>query len=264
MFNINTKWEGIGISSYLLINFWFTRIQANKSAIKALVVNRVGDMFLSIGFFAMFFVFGNLDYSTIFSLAPFINETIITIIGLLLLFAAMGKSAQLGLHTWLPDAMEGRVYIGTIIIFSFIWHSGMSTEFLTIGLPPVLLSVPKSVLGSITGCMLGDGSIRRNSALKGNARYGITMKKSSRNSIESLRMTVFPYFKPSILIAYPNVMLAKHFGKTVQQYHFSTISSPFFSELHSLWYVWNNDLNKYQKIIPSTIFDMFTVESLAH
>lgn len=96
-------WEGIGISSYLLINFWFTRIQANKSAIKALVVNRVGDMFLSVAFFALFFVFGNLDYSTIFSIAPFINETIITIIGLLLLLAAMGKSAQLGLHTWLPD-----------------------------------------------------------------------------------------------------------------------------------------------------------------
>ncbi|RYE15168.1 MAG: hypothetical protein EOP34_04220 [Rickettsiales bacterium] len=96
-------WEGIGISSYLLINFWYTRIQANKSAIKALVVNRVGDMFLSVGFFAMFFVFGNLDYSTVFSVAPFINETIITIIGLLLLLAAMGKSAQLGLHTWLPD-----------------------------------------------------------------------------------------------------------------------------------------------------------------
>ena len=67
------KWEGIGISSYLLINFWFTRIQDNKSAIKALVVNRVGDMFLSIGFFAIFFVFGNLDYSTVFSIAPFIN-----------------------------------------------------------------------------------------------------------------------------------------------------------------------------------------------
>ena len=60
-------------------------------------------MFLSVAFFAIFFVFGNLDYSTVFSAAPFINETVITIIGLLLLFAAIGKSAQIGLHTWLPD-----------------------------------------------------------------------------------------------------------------------------------------------------------------
>jgi NADH-ubiquinone oxidoreductase chain 5 len=108
-------WEGIGISSYLLINFWFTRIQANKSAIKALVVNRVGDMFLSVGFFAMFFVFGNLDYATVFSVSPFIHENIITIIGLLLLLAAMGKSAQLGLHTWLPDAMEGPTPVSALI-----------------------------------------------------------------------------------------------------------------------------------------------------
>jgi NADH-ubiquinone oxidoreductase chain 5 len=108
-------WEGIGISSYLLINFWFTRIQANKSAIKALVVNRVGDMFLSVGFFAMFFVFGNLDYSTVFSIAPFIHEDIVTMIGLLLLLAAMGKSAQLGLHTWLPDAMEGPTPVSALI-----------------------------------------------------------------------------------------------------------------------------------------------------
>jgi NADH-ubiquinone oxidoreductase chain 5 len=101
------KWEGIGISSYLLINFWFTRIQANKSAILALTMNRVGDMFLSIGFFAIFWLFGNIDYATVFSIAPYMNETAITIIGLLLLFAAMGKSAQLGLNTWLPHSMEG-------------------------------------------------------------------------------------------------------------------------------------------------------------
>lgn len=102
--------RGIGISSYLLINFWFTRIQANKSAIQALVVNRVGDMSLSVGFFAIFYIFGNLDYSTVFSIAPIINQTLITIVGFLLLFASIGKSAQLGLHMWLPSAMEGRPY----------------------------------------------------------------------------------------------------------------------------------------------------------
>lgn len=108
-------WEGIGISSYLLINFWYTRIQANKSGIKALTVNRVGDMFLSVGFFAIFWVFGNVDYATVFSVAPYINETSITIIGLLLLLGAAAKSAQLGLHTWLPDAMEGPTPVSALI-----------------------------------------------------------------------------------------------------------------------------------------------------
>jgi NADH-ubiquinone oxidoreductase chain 5 len=108
-------WEGIGISSYLLINFWFTRIQANKSAILALTMNRVGDMFLSVAFFAIFWLFGNIDYATVFSIAPFINETAITTIGILLLLAAMGKSAQIGLHSWLPGSMEGPTPVSALI-----------------------------------------------------------------------------------------------------------------------------------------------------
>ena len=87
-------WEGIGIVSYLLINFWFTRIQANKAAILALTMNRVGDMGLSIGFFALFAVFGSMDYATVFSLAPFVNESAITIIGLLLLTGAMANQLK--------------------------------------------------------------------------------------------------------------------------------------------------------------------------
>lgn len=118
-------WEGIGISSYLLINFWYTRIQANKSGIKALTVNRVGDMFLSIGFFAIFWVFGNVDYATVFSVAPFINETAITIIGLLLLIGAMAKSAQIGLHTWLPDNFLMSIFngLGQLLTRSFSYTS---------------------------------------------------------------------------------------------------------------------------------------------
>lgn len=136
-------WEGIGISSYLLINFWFTRIQANKSGIKALVVNRVGDMFLSVAFFAIFFVFGNVDYATVFSVAPYINESVITIIGILLLLAAMGKSAQIGLHTWLPDAMEGWVYIGVIYTFSciFVFTSEIKPDSIYVSLTPLLITV---------------------------------------------------------------------------------------------------------------------------
>jgi NADH-ubiquinone oxidoreductase chain 5 len=100
-------WEGIGVVSYLLINFWFTRIQANKASILAFTMNRVGDMGLSIGFFAIFALFGSLDFTIVFSLVPLMNETGITIIGLLLLMGAMAKSAQIPLHSWLPGSMEG-------------------------------------------------------------------------------------------------------------------------------------------------------------
>jgi NADH-ubiquinone oxidoreductase chain 5 len=108
-------WEGIGIVSYLLINFWFTRLQANKAAILALTMNRVGDMGLSIGFFAIFALFGSLDYATVFSIVPFVNENAITIIALLLLSGAMAKSSQIPLHTWLPGSMEGPTPVSALI-----------------------------------------------------------------------------------------------------------------------------------------------------
>jgi NADH-ubiquinone oxidoreductase chain 5 len=91
-------WEGIGVVSFLLINFWYTRLAANKAAILAFTQNRVGDMFLSIGFFAMIFMFGTLDFDAIFSLSPYMNGTALTIISLLLLLGAMAKSSQIFLH----------------------------------------------------------------------------------------------------------------------------------------------------------------------
>ena len=100
-------WEGIGVASFLLISFWYTRISAVKAAIQALTMNRVGDMMLSLGLFGMFALFGNLDYGTVFSLAPFVNETTITIVVLLLFIGATAKSAQIPLHVWLPASMEG-------------------------------------------------------------------------------------------------------------------------------------------------------------
>ena len=118
-------WEGIGIVSYLLINFWFTRIQANKAAILALTMNRVGDMGLSIGYFALFALFGSLDYATIFSIVPFMNETAITIIGLLLLTGAMAKSAQIPLHSWLPGSMEGPTPVSALIHAATLVTAGL-------------------------------------------------------------------------------------------------------------------------------------------
>jgi len=108
-------WEGVGICSYLLVSFWFTRIAANQSSISAFLTNRVGDCFLTIGMFVLLWSFGNVDYSTIFSLAPFINENIITIIGICLVIGAMAKSSQVGLHVWLPMAMEGPTPVSALI-----------------------------------------------------------------------------------------------------------------------------------------------------
>nr|YP_009522501.1 NADH dehydrogenase subunit 5 [Hygrophorus russula]AXQ02224.1 NADH dehydrogenase subunit 5 [Hygrophorus russula] len=118
-------WEGIGIVSYLLINFWFTRLQANKAAILALTMNRVGDMGLSIGFFAIFALFGSLDYATVFSIAPIVNETAITIIALLLLSGAMAKSSQIPLHSWLPGSMEGPTPVSALIHAATLVTAGL-------------------------------------------------------------------------------------------------------------------------------------------
>ena len=108
-------WEGVGVCSYLLVNFWFTRIAANQSSMSAFLTNRVGDCFLTIGMFVMLWTFGNLDYATVFSLAPFVNENIVTITGICLLIGAMAKSSQLGLHVWLPLAMEGPTPVSALI-----------------------------------------------------------------------------------------------------------------------------------------------------
>ena len=108
-------WEGVGVCSYLLVCFWFTRIAANQSALSAFLTNRVGDCFLTIGMFGIIWSFGNLDYATVFSLAPYMNENVVTIIGICLLIGAMAKSSQVGLHVWLPMAMEGPTPVSALI-----------------------------------------------------------------------------------------------------------------------------------------------------
>nr|CDL72485.1 Probable intron-encoded endonuclease 4 n1 TaxNeurospora crassa OR74A RepIDIEND4_NEUCR [Fusarium pseudograminearum CS3220]CDL73111.1 Probable intron-encoded endonuclease 4 n1 TaxNeurospora crassa OR74A RepIDIEND4_NEUCR [Fusarium pseudograminearum CS3427]CDL73196.1 Probable intron-encoded endonuclease 4 n1 TaxNeurospora crassa OR74A RepIDIEND4_NEUCR [Fusarium pseudograminearum CS3487]CDL73291.1 Probable intron-encoded endonuclease 4 n1 TaxNeurospora crassa OR74A RepIDIEND4_NEUCR [Fusarium pseud len=112
-------WEGVGVCSYLLVSFWFTRIAANQSSLSAFLTNRVGDAFLMIGMFILLWTLGTLDYSTVFSLAPYINENITTIIGICLLIGAMAKSSQVGLHIWLPMAMEGLV-TGALLKFHYM------------------------------------------------------------------------------------------------------------------------------------------------
>jgi len=118
-------WEGVGLASYLLIGFWYDRPSANAAAIKAFIVNRIGDFGFALGILAVYMMVGSVDYDTIFKAAPdlasksfiFLGGQVpaLTAICLLLFVGAMGKSAQLGLHTWLPDAMEGPTPVSALI-----------------------------------------------------------------------------------------------------------------------------------------------------
>jgi NADH-quinone oxidoreductase subunit L len=118
-------WEGVGLASYLLIGFWYHKPEANAAAIKAFVVNRIGDFGFALGIFAVFMMTGALDFDTVFAQAPSLTgKTIdffgwhadaLTLICLMLFMGAMGKSAQFLLHTWLPDAMEGPTPVSALI-----------------------------------------------------------------------------------------------------------------------------------------------------
>ncbi|MDB9825925.1 NADH-quinone oxidoreductase subunit L [Candidatus Pelagibacter sp.] len=118
-------WEGVGVCSYFLIGFWFKKETANAAAIKAFVVNRVGDFGFALGIFLIFYLFGTVNYSEVFQQIPQIvdrdlfflgiNVKAIDLICILLFIGAMGKSAQIFLHTWLPDAMEGPTPVSALI-----------------------------------------------------------------------------------------------------------------------------------------------------
>ncbi len=138
-------WEGVGLCSYLLISFWFTRLQANKSAIKAIIMNKIGDFGIAMAIFAIFSTYGSLDYAVVFPITPYIIENqylflgfhinTVTFISLLLFLGAIGKSAQLGLHTWLPDAMEGPTPVSALIHAATMVTAGV---FLLIRMSPII------------------------------------------------------------------------------------------------------------------------------
>ena len=128
-------WEAIGVVSYLLINFYFTRIQSNKAAMLAFTMNRGGDMLMSIGFFSIFSIFGSLNYSEVFTLVPYLNETAITIIALLLLGGALAKSANIPLHSWLPGSMEAPTPVSALLHAATLVTAGI---YLLIRISPIL------------------------------------------------------------------------------------------------------------------------------
>jgi len=157
-------WEAIGVVSYLLINYYFTRIQANKAAILAFTMNRTGDMLMSIGFFAIFAVFGSLNYSSIFTLVPYMNETSISIIGLLLLGGALAKSANIPLHSWLPGSMEAPTPVSALLHAATLVTAGI---YLLLRSSPILEYTPTTLLiitliGSTTAFFAGTCGLLQN------------------------------------------------------------------------------------------------------
>uniref|UniRef100_UPI00315D4311 NADH dehydrogenase subunit 5 n=1 Tax=Leucopaxillus giganteus TaxID=1167592 RepID=UPI00315D4311 len=136
-------WEAIGVVSYLLINFYFTRIQSNKAAMLAFTMNRGGDMLMSIGFFAIFALFGSLNYSSVFSLVPYMNETAISIISLLLLGGALAKSANIPLHSWLPGSMEAPTPVSALLHAATLVTAGI---YLLLRCSPILEYSPTALL----------------------------------------------------------------------------------------------------------------------
>jgi len=100
-------WEGVGLASYLLINFWFTRLAANFAALKAFLINRIGDWGFMIGILLIFSIIEDISLSNLLVLGLYLNPDLTFLLLIFLLIGAMAKSAQFGLHTWLADAMEG-------------------------------------------------------------------------------------------------------------------------------------------------------------
>merc|ERR1712168_526194 len=157
--------EGVGVCSYLLINFWYTRVLASQSAFKAMAVNKVGDMAFLVGMGLIVKEIGSLNIHIINSVFPLINSNQTQTISILLLVAVMGKSAQVGLHMWLPDAMEGPTPVSALIHAATMVTAGV---FLVIKLSPFFYSCNSSsviimFLGAITcflaasiGCVQSD------------------------------------------------------------------------------------------------------------
>src|SRR5260370_865533 len=149
-------WEGVGLASYLLIGFWYHKPEANAAAIKAFIVNRIGDFGFALGIFAVFMMVGALDFGTIFAQAPgLVGKTIyflgqqvdaLTLICVLLFIGAMGKSAQFLLHTWLPDAMEGPTPVSALIHAATMVTAGV---FMVARLSP-LFDLAPSALAFVT------------------------------------------------------------------------------------------------------------------
>src|SRR5881396_3352369 len=209
-------WEGVGLMSYLLIGFWYQKPSANAAAIKAFVVNRVGDFGFALGIFAVFMLVGSIDFETIFGAAPAQAGKTINFLGwhadaltltcLLLFMGAMGKSAQFLLHTWLPDAMEGPTPVSALFELApnaraVVMFFGATTAFFaaTVGL---VQNDIKRIVAYSTCSQLG---------------YMFVAMGAGAYSVGMFHLFTHAFFKALLFLGSGSVIMAMHHEQDIRK-----------------------------------------------
>jgi NADH-quinone oxidoreductase subunit L len=228
-------WEGVGLMSYLLIGFWFHKPEANAAAIKAFVVNRVGDFGFALGIFAIFLMTGAVDLGIIFAQAPSLvgksihflswDVDVLTLICLLLFMGAMGKSAQFLLHTWLPDAMEGPTPVSALIHAATMVTAGV---FMVARLSPLFELAPTAqsfvtLIGATTAFFAATVALVQNDIKRivaystcSQLGYMFVAMGAGAYSVGMFHLFTHAFFKALLFLGSGSVILAMHHEQDIR------------------------------------------------
>jgi NADH-quinone oxidoreductase subunit L len=229
-------WEGVGLASYLLIGFWYHKPEANAAAIKAFIVNRIGDFGFSLGIFAIFYLTGAIDFDTIFAQAPGLvgksfhflswNVDALTTVCLLLFMGAMGKSAQFLLHTWLPDAMEGPTPVSALIHAATMVTAGV---FMVARLSPLFSLSPDAsafvtVIGGTTAIFAASVALVQNDIKRiiaystcSQLGYMFAAMGVGAYSVGMFHLFTHAFFKALLFLGSGSVILAMHHEQDIRR-----------------------------------------------
>ncbi|HMK70061.1 MAG TPA: NADH-quinone oxidoreductase subunit L, partial [Xanthobacteraceae bacterium] len=229
-------WEGVGLASYLLIGFWYHKPEANAAAIKAFLVNRVGDFGFALGIFAVFLLTGSINFDAVFAQAPDLvgksfhylgfNVDALTVICLLLFMGAMGKSAQFLLHTWLPDAMEGPTPVSALIHAATMVTAGV---FMVARLSPLFELAPTAAafvtfIGATTAIFaatvgLVQNDIKRIIAYSTCSQLGYMFVAMGVGaySVGMFHLFTHAFFKALLFLGSGSVILAMHHEQDIRK-----------------------------------------------
>ncbi|PTX51694.1 NADH dehydrogenase subunit L [Gemmobacter caeni] len=230
-------WEGVGVASYLLIGFYYRKPSANAAAMKAFIVNRVGDFGFALGIMALFFLTDSIRFDDVFAAGPQLAQTNLTflwtewnaanLIGVLLFIGAMGKSAQLGLHTWLPDAMEGPTPVSALIHAATMVTAGV---FLVCRMSPIYEYAPQAlafitVLGATTAFVaatigLVQNDIKRVIAYSTMSQLGYMFVAAGVGvySVAMFHLFTHAFFKAMLFLGAGSVIHATHHEQDMRNY----------------------------------------------